>query len=430
MTVSPTTLERTDLRLGFIPLNDAAPLIAAKAKGFFAGEGLDVALAREASWANIRDKVQVGLLDGAHMLAPLPIACTLGLSGPATPMIAPFCLNLNGSAITVSTALAQAMRDADPAGMAQRPRTARPLRAVIEARKAAGLPPLTFAVVFPYSMHNYELRYWLAEAGIDPDRDLRLVITPPPRMAQRLASGEVDGFCVTAPWNALAVAEGTGEIVTYASEIWRVGPDKVLGLTADWARRNPNTLQALLRALLRAAVWCDEPQNRAELAALLAGQAYLNAPVEVVSQSLVGSPPYSADEPGEASLDYMIYHRYAASFPWRSHAVWFLTQMLRWGQIGDDVDIPAVAEAVYRPDLFRPAAAALGDGAPLVDEKVEGAHAGPWQLDEATHPVRMAPDLFFDGRLFDAAQPRRYAAGFEIGRYAPDTPRPGSAPKI
>jgi len=409
-------LEQAELRLGFIPLNDAAPLIVAKARGLFAAEGLDVTLAREVSWANVRDKVAVGLLDGAHMLGPMPIAATLGLSGPPTAMIAPFSLNLNGSAITVSKALAQAMRAADADGMAQRPRTARPLRAVIEARRAAGEPPLTFAVVFPFSMHNYELRYWLAEAGVDPDRDVRLVITPPPRMAQRLASGEIDGFCVTAPWNAQAVADGTGEIVTYASEIWRVGPDKVLGVTADWAERRPETLQALLRALLRAAAWCDMPENRAELGAILAGPDYLHAPVEVVRSSLVGSPPYSPDEPGEASLDYVIYHRYAASFPWRSHAVWFLTQMLRWGQIGPEVDIAAVAEAVYRPDLFRPAAAAVGQPAPLVEEKVEGAHAAPWMLDEATQPMRMAPDLFFDGRRFDAAQPQRYATGFEIGR--------------
>jgi ABC-type nitrate/sulfonate/bicarbonate transport system substrate-binding protein len=417
------SLERTDLRLGFIPLNDAAPLIVAKTQGFFAAEGLDVSLAREASWANIRDKVQFGLLDGAHMLGPLPIACSLGLSGPAIPMITPFSLNLNGSAITVSKALAEAMRAADPQGMAQRPRTARPLRAAIEARKAAGEPLLTFAVVFPFSMHNYELRYWLAEAGIDPDRDLRLVITPPPRMAARLASGEIDGFCVTAPWNALAVAQGTGEIVTYASEIWRVGPDKVLGLTAEWAERHPNTLQALLRALLRAAVWCDEPDNRAELGAILAGPDFLAAPVDVVSQSLIRSPDYAPGEPGELSLDYIVYHRYAASFPWRSHAVWFLTQMLRWGQIDGGVDITAVAEAVYRPDLFRTAAAALGEPAPLVEEKVEGAHAAFWRLDEATIPIRMAPDLFFDGRMFDAAQPARYAAGFEIGRAGKTSPR-------
>jgi ABC-type nitrate/sulfonate/bicarbonate transport system substrate-binding protein len=412
-------LEQTDIRLGFIALNDAAPLIVAKEKGLFADEGLDVVLSREASWANIRDKVSVGLLDGAHMLAPMAIACSLGLSGPTTPMIAPFALNLHGSAITVSTALADAMRDLDPAGMAGRPRTARPLRAVIEARRAAGEALLTLAVVFPFSMHNYELRYWLAEAGVDPDHDIRLVVAPPPRMAPRMASGEIDGFCVGAPWNALAVAEGSGEILTYAAEIWRGGPDKVFGVTADWATRHPRTLLALQRALLRAAVWCDEPENRAELSAILARGEYLGASVDIIRQSLVGSPSFAAGEPSEGSVDSIIFHRYAASFPWRSHAVWFLTQMLRWGQIDASVDIQAVAEAVYRPDLFRQAAAQIGEAAPLVDEKVEGAHALPWQLDEASLPIPMAPDLFFDGRLFDAAQPRRYAEGFKIGRVKP-----------
>ena len=235
-------------------------------------------------------------------------------------------------------------------------------------------------------------------------------------MAARLASGEIDGFCVTAPWNALAVAEGSGEIVIYASEIWRLGPDKVVGLTQDWAERNPRTLQAVLRALLRAAVWCDDPANRPELGAILAAAAHVDAPEAIVRQSLVGSPPYALGEPSDASLDYIVYNRYAASIPWRSHAVWFLSQMLRWGQIDAGVDIQATADRVYRPDLFRLAAAAVGEASPLVDEKVEGAHPEPWRLDEATSPIRMAPDVFFDGRPFDAAQPARYARGFAIGR--------------
>jgi nitrate/nitrite transport system substrate-binding protein len=308
------------------------------------------------------------------------------------------------------------MREADPEGMAERPRSARPLKAVIEARRKASGPPLTFAVVFPFSVHNYELRYWAAAAGIDPDRDLRIVVTPPARMAARLASGEIDGFCVGAPWNALSVVQGHGEIMIYASEIWRVGPDKVFGTTEAWAEKNPTALKALLRALIKAASWADEPENRAELASILAHRDYVDAPQAVVASSLVGSPPYAPGEPGPDSIDYIIYHRYAASFPWRSHAVWFLTQMLRWGQIGLEVDIPATAEAVYRPDLYRAAAAELGAPTPLVDEKVEGLHAASWMLDEATAPIAMGPDLFLDGRSFDAAQPQRYATGFEIGR--------------
>lgn len=410
------SLERPALRLGFIALNDCAPLAVAREKGFFAAEGLEVELSREASWANIRDKVAMGALDGAHMLAPLALAMGLGLSGEQTRVIAPLSLNLNGSAITVSTPLAELMRELDPEGMAARPRTARPLARAVADRQARGLPPLTFAVVFPFSVHNYELRYWMAEAGIDPDRDVRLVVTPPARMTARLASGEIDGFCVGAPWNALSVELGQGEIMIYAAELWRVGPDKVFGLTEAWAQRHPQTLTAVLRALIRSAAWADEPGHRAELAAMLAHPRYVDVPEAVVARAL-GSPPYVQGLNGTDSRDHIVFHRYAAGFPWRSHAVWFLSQMLRWGQIGPEIDIAAAAEATYRPDLFRRAAADLGAAAPIVDEKVEGLHAAPWTLDEATAPIAMAPDVFFDGRRFDAAQPQRYAAGFEISRF-------------
>ncbi|MET0294729.1 MAG: CmpA/NrtA family ABC transporter substrate-binding protein [Phenylobacterium sp.] len=410
------SLEQRELRLGFIALNDCAPLVVAKEKGFFEAEGLAVALSREASWANIRDKVAMGALQGAHMLGPLPLAVNLGLSGEPCRMIAPLSLNLNGSAITVSAGLADALRRVDPDGMKRRPRSARPLKRLIDERKLAGESPLTFAVVFPFSVHNYQLRYWLAAAGVDPDRDVNIVVVPPARMAARLAAGEIDGFCVSAPWNAQAVAAGHGEIMIYAAELWRVGPDKVFGVTEAWAERHPATLRAVLRALLQAAAWADEPGNRAEVAALLARPQYLDVAESVITRSLIGSPPYAPNEAGPDDLDYIIYHRYAASFPWRSHAVWFLTQMLRWGQIGPEVDIAAAAEAAYRPDLYRAAAAELGAPAPIVDEKVEGLHSAPWTLDEATAPIPMAPDVFFDDRPFDAAQPAAYAAGFVIGR--------------
>lgn len=411
-----SNLERNDLRLGFIALNDCAPLVVAKEQGFFEAEGLTVALSREASWANVRDKVAVGALDGGHMLGPMTLAASMGVGGERTPMTVPLSLNLNGSAVTVSVGLADALRAIDPDGMTEHPRTARPLARLVEARRAFGDRPLTFAVVFPYSMHNYELRYWLAQAGIDPDRDVRLVVVPPSAMAERLRAGDIDGFCVGAPWNALSVAEGVGEILIYASDIWRVGPDKVFGVTRDWADANPAALQAVVRALLRAAAWADAPDHRRPLAALLSRPEYVDAPEEIIAQSLAGSPPYTSGGETGPSLDYIIYHRYAASFPWRSHALWFLTQMLRWGQIGPEVDMKAVAASVYRPDLFRTASAQLGEPAPLVDDKAEGGHAEPWVLEQATGPVPMAPDLFFDGRVFDPRQAETYAAGFPISR--------------
>jgi ABC-type nitrate/sulfonate/bicarbonate transport system substrate-binding protein len=402
-----TVLERRHLRLGFIPLNDCAPLVVARELGLFAEEGLDVTLSREASWANIRDKVAVGLLDGAHMLAPLPLATGAGAGGDLPPMVVPLALNLNGSAVTIAAHHAAAMRSLDPEAMALRPLTARPLAQLVRRRAEQGERPLVFAVVFPFSMHNYELRYWLAEGGIDPDCDVRLVVAPPTRMVARLESGEIDGFCVGAPWNTLAVSRGVGEVLIHAGDFWRLGPDKALGVTAAWAERHPRTLRALLRALLRAGLWADDPRNRAQLAAMLAGADYLDAAEDVVGASLA-----------DPATDDLVFHRHAAAYPWRSHALWFLSQMMRWGQIGPDLDLPAIAAGVYRPDIFRNAAADLGIAAPVVDEKVEGAHGGPWLLEEATDPIPMGPDRFFDGRLFDAVQAAAYARAFPIGRLA------------
>jgi NitT/TauT family transport system ATP-binding protein/nitrate/nitrite transport system substrate-binding protein len=330
------------IRLGFIPLTDCAPLAVAEAKAFFADEGLDVALSREAAWATIRDKVAVGALDGAHMLAPMALAAGLAPGGGSARLVAPLALNLNGSAITVSRGLAEALDRLDPdmAGA----RTARPLARLIAARREVGSAPLTLAVVFPYSVHNYELRFWLAEAGIDPDEDCRLVVTPPPRMAEQLRAGVIDGFCVGAPWSAMAVADGAGKTLAYAGDIWRDRPDKVLGVTADWAQARPAELSALVRALVRAAAWCDEGENRAELAAILAREDYVGAEADLIARSL-----------GETE---MVFHRGDAGFPWVSHAAWFLAQMRRWGQIGPEVDVAAEAARVYRPDLFR---AAVGE---------------------------------------------------------------------
>nr|WP_272886712.1 CmpA/NrtA family ABC transporter substrate-binding protein [Phenylobacterium aquaticum] len=369
--------------LGFIPLTDCAPLVVAKAKGFFAAEGLDVTLSREASWATIRDKVAVGALDAAHMLAPMTLAATLGAGGEPTPMIAPLALNRNGSGVTVSTALAAALRQADPVAMAETPVTARALARVIAARKAAGAPPLTFAVVFPYSIHNYALRYWMSQAGVDPDRDVRIVVTPPPRMVEQLAAGVIDGFCVGAPWNAVARADGIGEVLLRASDFWRDGPDKVFGMTRAWAEDHPDTLQAALRALILAAAWADAPAHRQELVALLARPEHVGADPQAIAWALEGE---------------IVFHAGDAGFPWRSHAAWFLSQMARWGQIAPDLDLMATAAQVYRPDLYRQAAESLGLASPVEDARIEG------------------PKAFFDGQVFDPAAAGAYARSFPIGR--------------
>jgi ABC-type nitrate/sulfonate/bicarbonate transport system substrate-binding protein len=371
------------LTLGFIPLTDCAPLVVAKAKGFFADEGLDVTLSREASWATIRDKLAVGALDAAHMLAPMALAATLGVGAEPTALIAPLALNRNGSAITVSTALAHALREADPAAMAETPVTARALPTLIDHRRAAGAPPLTFAVVFPYSIHNYALRYWMSQAGVDPDRDVRLVVTPPPRMVEQLAAGVIDGFCVGAPWNAVARAEGVGEVLIRASDLWRDGPDKVFGITRAWAEAHPDTLQAALRALIAAAAWADDPAHRAELVDLLARPEHVGTSAETIAWALEGEIKFLKDDAG---------------FPWLSHATWFLSQMSRWGQIDSGLDLEEIAATVYRPDLYRQAAGAMGLSVPASDARIEG------------------PEAFFDGQIFDPASALSYARGFPISR--------------
>ncbi len=380
-----------DLKLGFIPLTDCAPLVVAKSLGFFAEEGLDVSLSREASWATIRDKVAVGALDGAHMLAPMALAAAAGASGGLTldvgpSLIAPMALNRNGSAITVSKGLAAAMRAADPEAMAGQPASARALAHVIAERAGQGGAPLTFAVVFPYSMHNYELRYWLAQAGIDPDKDVRLVVTPPPRMVEQMRAGDIDGFCVGAPWNAVAEREGLGEIVITASAFWPGGPDKVFGVTEAWAHHYPDELRAALRALIRASAWADEPANRQDLIALLAGPEHVGVSPEVL---------------GRALTDEIVFHRDGAGVPRREHALWFLSQMVRWGQVSAGADLEAAADAVYRPDMFRAAALSAG---PMLE---------PAQI-FADGPGELAP--LFEGPAFDSRRAGPYAAAFSIGR--------------
>ena len=270
-------------------------------------------------------------------------------------------LNLGGCAFTVSKSLHQALVATDPEGVAAR--TARPLARLVQARHALGSAPLTFAVVFPYSIHNYLLRCWLADAGVDPDRDVRLVVVPPPRTAEQLRSGAIDGFCVGAPWGMQAVAEGVGEVLVYGSDIWPGAPDKVLGVTQAFAEARPQTLQSLLRALLRAGAWADAPENRAALAGLLARPEHVGLPVEVIAALLTDR----AEGP--------VFHRSNATFPSRSHAAWFAHQMLRWGQGEASEGFVAAAEAVYRPDLYREAAAALGLQAP--EEGAETGGAGP-----------------------------------------------------
>lgn len=333
---------------GFIPLTDSLVLVAAREKGFAAAEGVELTLVREISWANIRDRVAVGQFDVAHMLAPMPIAASLGLSPIDVPVIAAMGLNLGGNAITVSAALWEAMQaagapeDFSPAGVGAA------LRLVVKLRASK----LKLAMVHPYSSHNYELRYWLAASGIHPDRDVELVIVPPPLMADALAAGRIDGFCVGEPWGSVAVASGVGRIATVKAKLWPLSPEKVLGVTETWAASHPDALAALLRGLHRAAVWCGDPANHAEAASLLSRPEYLGQTVEVIGRALSGRLQQG---PGHEVVveDFFVAHDHAANVPNPTDALWYYSQMVRWGDVQHTPERAAIAAASYRPDLYR-----------------------------------------------------------------------------
>jgi nitrate/nitrite transport system substrate-binding protein len=409
--------EKPGLRLGFIPLTDCAPLVIAQEKGFFARRGLDVELVRENSWANIRDKVSYGLLDGAHMLAAMPLASSLGVGTPKVPMLTAFSLGLNGNAITVSNALYRQMAQV-PVRDPQPLNTAQVLRAVIQQRLAAGQEPVTFATVFPFSSHNYLLRYWMSGAGINPDRDVRLLVIPPPQMVRYLAAGMIDGYCVGEPWNAQAVTAGLGRVLITSYQIWNNHPEKVFGVTSAWAERYPRTHRAVLSALLEAARWLEQPAHKPEAAALLARADYVDAPPALIESSLGGRYRFAADQEPQAFPDFHVFHRYAANYPWRSHALWFLTQMYRWGQLRTAVDLCEMAQQVYRPDLFRSVAGALGIPCPIQDLKTEGHHDGPWSMAaDASMSIPLAADGFIDGAVFDPQRLPDYLESFAIEDY-------------
>jgi NitT/TauT family transport system ATP-binding protein/nitrate/nitrite transport system substrate-binding protein len=384
------------VRLGFVPLVDCAIPVVARAMGFAEQENVDLELIREMSWAAIRDKLSYGVFDAAHLLAGIPIAARLGLGGvPVQHIVVPMALGRGGNAITVSTRLYQRMLEADPAAMhGPRGLSARALKKVIDEDRAAGRPVMSFATVFPFSSHNYELRYWLAAAGIDPDKDVNIGVIAPPRMFDSLRNGWVDGYCVGEPWNQRAVFHGDGVIVALKDDIWSRSPEKVLGVREDWVNSNPDRVSALVRALVRAAEWADEPGNRVELAHILSEEANVGAPFEVLKASLSGKPVL---RPGEAPVDLPdrhVFYRYTATFPWLSQGRWVGEQMKRWGQIPTDADLKHVIPSVYKPGLYRKAVADLDVLVPETDWRAEG-------VIDAKDRSLVGSDQFLDGSVFD-----------------------------
>jgi two-component system, oxyanion-binding sensor len=385
------------LRIGFIPLVDAAALIVAVDNGFTAAEGLDVTLVREVSWSNVRDKLNIGLFDAAHLLAPVAIASSLGLGHVKVPISAPFNLGLNGNAITVSPALHAAISAEIDGDLLDPMATALALSRVVATRRKNGAEPLTFGMTFPFSTHNYQLRFWMAAGGVDPDEDVRLVVLPPPYMVDSLASGHVDAFCVGAPWNSIAVDLGVGHILHFVSDILVRAAEKVLAVRQNWSEKNPNVVAALIRAASRAAEFIEQPQNRAEAAHILAQPERIGCDAEVIQRTLDGRLKISPDGTMRESSRYLLVGREGAARPDPLQAAWLYAQMVRWGQASNSPEALRTAQGVFRPDLYD---AALG-------------------LNGSAHSATPGSVGAFAGPAFDPADVAGYLASFKVFRRTP-----------
>ncbi len=379
------------LHIGFIPLVDAAALIVAVDKGLTAAEGLDVTLVREVSWSNVRDKLNIGLFEAAHLLAPVAIASSLGIGHVKVPIVAPFNLGINGNAITVSPSLHAAIMAEIDGDRLDPMATARALARVVAARRKLGAEPLTFAMTFPFSTHNYQLRLWMAAGGVDPDEDVRLVVLPPPYMVESLENGHVDGFCVGAPWNSIAVDHGVGHILHFVADILVHAAEKVLAIRQGWAEKNRDVVAGLVRAMSRAAEFIEEPGNRAEVARMLARPERIGVDAEVIQRTLDGRLKISPDGTIREHGRYLLVGRERAGRPDPVQAAWLYAQMVRWAQTRASEEALKAAMAVFRPDLYD---AALGISA-----------------SPASRPVGA-----FDGPEFDASDIRAYLASFKIFR--------------
>jgi two-component system, oxyanion-binding sensor len=385
------------LHIGFIPLIDAAALIVAVDKGFTEAEGLDVSLVREVSWSNVRDKLNIGLFDAAHLLAPVAIASSLGLGHIKVPIVAPFNLSLNGNAITVSSALHAAIMAELDGDRFDPMATALALSRVVATRRKNSGGPLTFGMTFPFSTHNYQLRFWMATGGIDPDEDVRLVVLPPPYMVESIASGQIDGFCVGAPWNSIAVDRGVGQILHFASDILARAAEKVLAIRQDWSEKNPEPVAALVRAASRAAEFVEGSKNRAEVARILARPEYVGVDADVILRTLEGRLKISADGTVRESSRYLLVGREGAPRPDPVQAAWLYAQMVRWGQAAISSEALTTATAVFRPDLYD---AALGIRGEVHRDGPDSVRA-------------------FAGPAFDPADLAGYLASFKVSRRLP-----------
>ena len=423
--------EKEELKFGFIKLTDMAPLAIAYEKRFFEDEGLYVQLEAQANWKVLLDRVIDGQLDGAHMLAGQPLGATIGY-GTEAHIITAFSMDLNGNGITVSNAVWDEMKKnipTDDAGKPVHPISASALKPVVDKYRAAG-KPFNMGMVFPVSTHNYELRYWLAAGGIHPGyyaphkgdtsgqlkADALLSVTPPPQMPATLEAGTIYGYCVGEPWNQQAVFKGIGVPVITDYEIWKNNPEKVFGVSKAWADKYPNTHIRVVKAMIRAAKWLDDNNNanRPEAVRILSRPTYVGADAEVIANSMTGTFEYEKGDKREVP-DFNVFFRHHATYPYYSDAIWYLTQMRRWGQIAEhkpDSWYMDIAKKVYRPDIYRQAAEAL-----VKEGKMSAADFPDFAAEDGFKPPQKE---FIDGITYDGRSPNAYLEKFSIGLKSTD----------
>lgn len=417
--------EKTSLKFGFIKLTDMVPLAVAYEKGYFEDEGLSVKLEAQANWKVLLDRVVTGELDGAHMLAGQPVGATIGI-GTKADIITPFSMDMNGNAITVSNAVWKELKKRLPMkdGKPVHPIDPKYLKEVVNEYKKEG-KSFKMGMVFPVSTHNYELRYWLAAGGMNPGyyaplkgdtsgtikADVLLSVTPPPQMPSTMEAGTIDGYCVGEPWNQQAVFMGIGVPVATDYDVQKNNPEKVFGVSKKWADANPNTLIHVVKALIRAGYWLDEQndKNRMEAVKMISKSKYVGADEKVIANSMTGTFEYEKGDQRMAP-DFNVFFRYNATYPYYSDAVWYLTQMRRWGQIPDakpDSWYLDMAKKIYRPDIYAVAAKAL-----ITEGKMKASDFPNF----ATESGFKGPETgFIDGITYDGRKPNDYLKKFKIG---------------
>ena len=425
-------VEKDTLKFGFIKLTDCAPIVIAKEKGYFDDEGLSVEVEAQGNWKELLNRVINGDLDGAHMLAGQPIGATVGF-GTKADVLTAYSLDYNGNGITVSNDIWKQMKPnvkKDATGKVIHPITADSLKPIAD-EASNNNAKLKMGMVFPVSTHNYEIRYWLAASNISPgfyydpstkqrdiagflNSDVELSVTPPPQMPQTLEAGTICAYCVGEPWNQQAVFKKIGVPVTTNYDIWKNNPEKVFGVSAEWAKKNPNTWIAVTKALIRAGHWLDASwKNRDEAAKILSQPNYVGAPYKVIKNSMTGTFEFEPGVDVREMKDFNVFFRYNASYPYYSDAVWFLTQMVRWGQITEQKEdswYHTMAKKIYRPDVYMKAVDELIDDG-LFEESVflpavKANRAGGY---------KPATSDFIDGKTYDGKKPNDYIDSFKIG---------------